>query len=267
MKKLIIICSVLPLFIFNLYSQQFTLEWTSPEVVTYIGDIDGDNIGEFMGASGDSFLTNIYDGASHTIKYSFGPLGWPGTILRPEIYLPFMDLNNNGVKDFFVEYDYLSLSIIDPSTNELIFEHNNALGTQFLAVDDFDNDGIIEIAILESLPNGGTTLIYSTGASSTNISDTKKFPKFKLLQNYPNPFNPETTIEYEIKNTAKVSIEIYNSLGQRVKTLINNIQSPNTYSITWDGKDSKGVIVGSGLYYYQIKVGDEISTKKMILLK
>ncbi len=91
--------------------------------------------------------------------------------------------------------------------------------------------------------------------------------KFELSQNYPNPFNPTTTIRYSILNAAKVELKIYNMLGQMVKTLVNQDQSPGFYEVPWDGTDQFGRNVSSGIYFYQIKAGDFVEKKKMQLIK
>ena len=85
---------------------------------------------------------------------------------------------------------------------------------------------------------------------------------FILDQNYPNPFNPSTTIQYQITRNDVVQLSIYNTLGQRVATLVNERQNPGTYSITWDAQN-----FASGTYFYRLKVGNDFVTKKSVLLK
>lgn len=90
---------------------------------------------------------------------------------------------------------------------------------------------------------------------------------FSLSQNYPNPFNPTTTIEFEIPRRSTVKLIIYNTLGQQVRTLVNESLHAGNYSRIWDGKTDAGKPVSSGVYFYQAS-GDAFSqSKKMILLK
>ena len=89
----------------------------------------------------------------------------------------------------------------------------------------------------------------------------------KLNQNYPNPFNPETTINYSLKENAKVSINIYNIKGQKVRTLIKDKLEAGDYSIIWNGKNDNNKPVSSGIYFYKHKTSKYENTKKMILLK
>ena len=95
---------------------------------------------------------------------------------------------------------------------------------------------------------------------------------YSLLQNYPNPFNPSTQIRYVLGHSGHVVLEIYNILGQRVRTLRNEFQTIGTYSVEWDGNDDSGITVSTGVYFYKVHVisnGEKIftETKKMLLMK
>ena len=90
---------------------------------------------------------------------------------------------------------------------------------------------------------------------------------FNLEQNYPNPFNPETRIRFAVNQTGAYQLSVFNVLGQPVRTLVNGIQTPNTYEVTWDGRNDAGATVGSGIYFYRL-TGEGLSiSRKMILLK
>ncbi|HVP36362.1 MAG TPA: T9SS type A sorting domain-containing protein, partial [Terriglobales bacterium] len=86
-------------------------------------------------------------------------------------------------------------------------------------------------------------------------------------QNYPNPFNPFTTIEYYLPKPAHVSLCIYNILGQKVKTLLDEYQSPGIRRTIWDGKDERGNSVTSGIYFYKLAAPEFSEVKKMLLIK
>jgi len=90
---------------------------------------------------------------------------------------------------------------------------------------------------------------------------------FDLSQNYPNPFNPTTVFEYSVPARSDVLIEIVNILGQQIRTLVNSTVAAGRYQITWDGSNSQGQKVSSGVYFYHIQAGDYNETKKMLLLK
>lgn len=90
---------------------------------------------------------------------------------------------------------------------------------------------------------------------------------FKIRQNYPNPFNATTTIEYELPNQATTWVAIYNTLGQKVKTLENQIKEAGRYVLEWDGKNSFGQDVASGIYFYVVLADEYYGINKMVLLK
>ena len=90
---------------------------------------------------------------------------------------------------------------------------------------------------------------------------------YKLYQNYPNPFNPATTIAYKLPANASVNITIYNILGRRIRTLVNNEQTAGFRTVFWDGSNDAGLPVSPGLYLYTIIAGNFIQTKKMLFLK
>jgi len=90
---------------------------------------------------------------------------------------------------------------------------------------------------------------------------------YTLAQNYPNPFNPTTTIKYSLARRADVEITVYNLLGQRVRTLVDEQKGMGHHSIIWNGDNDNGEEVSTGIYFYRIKTDDFISSKKMLLLK
>jgi hypothetical protein len=91
--------------------------------------------------------------------------------------------------------------------------------------------------------------------------------RFDLHQNHPNPFNLMTTIEYTVPVRSNVIIQVSNILGQKVRTLLDEIKPAGTHQITWDGTDHEGQPVSSGIYFYRFQAGDVVKTRKMLLLK
>jgi len=89
---------------------------------------------------------------------------------------------------------------------------------------------------------------------------------FNLQQNYPNPFNPSTLIKYSVVNSANVSLKIYDVLGNEVATLINEEKLSGSYEVVFDTKEGSQNLA-SGVYFYQLRAGDFVQTKKMILLR
>jgi hypothetical protein len=93
---------------------------------------------------------------------------------------------------------------------------------------------------------------------------------FELSQNFPNPFNPSTMIRYaipSINSHQHVSLEVFNTLGKKGRTLVNQIQTAGAYSISWDGADDTGYLVSGGIYVYRLKAGSFVETRKMLYIK
>jgi len=104
---------------------------------------------------------------------------------------------------------------------------------------------------------------------TTGIPDgDAKLTRNSLDPAYPNPFNPTTTIRYTIKERAHVSLKVYNAAGQLVRTLVDEVQSPDgVQPMTWDGANNAGQTVSSGVYFYRMVTKNFAQTKKMVLLK
>ncbi len=90
---------------------------------------------------------------------------------------------------------------------------------------------------------------------------------YQLDQNYPNPFNPVTTIRYKIPTKTNVTLEIFDVLGRKTRTLVNQKQNAGQYEIQWNGIDDRGRESASGVYFYRLSAGDFIQIRKMIFLK
>jgi len=100
-----------------------------------------------------------------------------------------------------------------------------------------------------------------------NVEDNGKIPiAFALNQNYPNPFNPSTKIEFRISDFRFVTLKVYDVLGNEIATLVNEEKQPGTYEVEFDASSGiRGLV--SGIYFYQLRAGNYIQTKKMVLIK
>jgi hypothetical protein len=106
-----------------------------------------------------------------------------------------------------------------------------------------------------------------TMTSETGVGELGREPRFQLLANYPNPFNPSTTIAYELPAAESVSLKVYNAAGRLVRTLEDGTRNAGRHEVRWDGTDTGGRSVASGLYYYRLEAGGEARTRPMVLLK
>jgi hypothetical protein len=90
---------------------------------------------------------------------------------------------------------------------------------------------------------------------------------YGLGQNYPNPFGPTTTIRYEMPAKAHVQIAIYNVNGERVRVLVDGAKPPGHYTATWDGRNARGEVVASGVYFYRMTAGNFVGMRKIVFLR
>ena len=114
----------------------------------------------------------------------------------------------------------------------------------------------------ESADSDVATVVLLSVGSETAIPEV-----FSLNQNYPNPFNPTTAIEFALPEDAKVTLTIYNMLGQEIRLLANGDFQSGYHTVMWNGKDEFGLSVTSGMYLYRISAGDFSKTMKMVFLK
>lgn len=120
----------------------------------------------------------------------------------------------------------------------------------------------------------GTTYYYRLGAVdgdgeffSRTLSVTTPVWRTELQQNRPNPFNPNTTISFYLAREGRVELEIYDTKGRLVRTLVDGLLGFGAYDVDWDGTSDRGERVSSGVYFYRLRAGKETHTKKMTLLK
>ncbi len=146
---------------------------------------------------------------------------------------------------------------------DLVFHDNDAnLGDQGGGNLTWSNNNT-DLAYLDQHEWTNTWIGDTTHVATSISRDGDTFVRtYELRQNYPNPFNPVTTIEYSIATPGRVQVEIFNLLGQRVKTLVDQNQTAGSHKVKFDGAD-----LSSGVYFYSIKSGEFFKTKKMILLK
>ena len=121
------------------------------------------------------------------------------------------------------------------------------------------------------------TAVYLEGQSAptdtmstaiTGIETDGGLPgEFVMAQNYPNPFNPTTEIQFALPERATVDLAIYNTLGQKIRTLVSGVRSAGVFTVAWDGKNDLGKPVTSGIYMYKIVSGQHQAIRKMILMK
>ena len=121
--------------------------------------------------------------------------------------------------------------------------------------------------LMTEASNGPRYVIFDIGYMLSSDEELGVPDVFALHQNYPNPFNPVTTIRYDVPEQSNVSVDIYNVLGQKVAELVNNTHQPGFYSVSWDGTNTMGSALGSGMYFYRIDAENFTAVKKLLLVK
>ncbi|MDP4116881.1 MAG: M4 family metallopeptidase, partial [Bacteroidota bacterium] len=208
---------------------------------------------------------NSSGNGSFTLKmYNTGSGGLPNqSLITPYPHTPattgWQIFNVSGVTvntDFFIsaKYDGTNRPYIGAATppgNGRAYESNGIAWAQLTS------------------PNDYTLYMRATVQAITGVYEisTKTPSNFEISQNYPNPFNPTTSITYALPKAEYVTMYVYDITGKQVAELVNNNQNPGTYTVTWNGKNSNGNVVSSGIYFYKIKAGNYTKTFKMNLIK
>ncbi|MFQ6032962.1 MAG: T9SS type A sorting domain-containing protein, partial [Candidatus Zixiibacteriota bacterium] len=180
--------------------------------------------------------------------------------------------NNNGRQQFEIAIPRGT----DPKW-ELNFIPGDSIGVSLLYYDTADShlyyDGNCvgywpATSLLSYNPCKMGKIYLSEYTDVEDISEEEDIPKkYALFQNYPNPFNPQTSIQFDLPKDTEVRLTIYNILGQKVKTLVDERLRAGHKQVLWDGKNEKGKEVSSGIYFYRIQAGDFSETKKMTIIK
>jgi len=258
------------------------------------GDINADGRADFivgapgaspngLGAAGSAY---IYSGADGTLLFqkdgtaigdnlgSYGTVSGAGDVNgdgRPDFIIGAYGADpsgriNAGSAFVFSGIDGLLLSQIDGDSA------GDNLGS-VAGAGDINGDGRTDVILgapgskPDGLTNAGSAYVYGLVSTDTPEEKGNRPSQFELSQNYPNPFNPTTTIRYYLPQREKVTLEIFNLLGERVKVLVDEEETAGERTAIWDGKDDNGKSLPSGIYLYRLKSEKFSETKKMIFLK
>ena len=224
-------------------------------------------------------------------------IGTPGKLSEKEIIIPIIVKNvENPINSvlFSVDYDAASMifkfaELFTSNDKTMMLANTNEVGKIIVSM--LNLDGISEestflnlIFLEKSGKKRSTTDVSLTKALINDINtatlnnvtidfeklDHTTIKDYFLSQNYPNPFNPTSTIRYQLPENAKVMISIYNSLGQKIRTLVNANMDAGSYNVLWDGKDNNGRKVTSGVYLYRMEAIGKTKfsqSRKMLITK
>ena len=164
------------------------------------------------------------------------------------------DSSPDGPPTYYYEYGHVSF------TNAVIYDDAAPAHLHYVDVDPNNVRGKCSLINIIAESNPDDPYDYK---STWDQSPTK----FNLYPNSPNPFNPQTVISYDVPEVTHVTLEIINILGQKVATLVDEMKAPGHYETTWLGTDDHGSKLASGIYLYNMRAGDYIETRKMMLMK
>lgn len=154
---------------------------------------------------------------------------------------------------------------------KLMFAAVSSSGNSSLSFDQTANHSYLTTIELKDI--AGSNINFVNGSLELVPTDVKPGEKiaapssYILYQNYPNPFNPETRINYELPYSVRVTIKVINLLGQEVRILVDRKKPAGYFEVLWDGKDTSGQRVSSGVYLYRMEAGDFVQIKRMLLFK
>jgi hypothetical protein len=219
-----------------------------------VADIDGNGIPNIVSRGG-----YVFPGTGYERIFAWEPNGdlTPGfpivtpTPINDVISTPFTpvidDLDNDGILEFIMSGDNKNLTVWN-----LDAPYDSSLMVWPKYLHDYKNTGINPDRI-----------------DPTDVDDDDAVipGRFEIVGNFPNPFNPATVIEFSLERAVEIRLDIFNILGQKVRTIASGHYPAGLHQVVWDGTDSQGDEVASGVYLAQMRGEDKKSTRKMMLLR
>ena len=242
-----------------------------------LADIDGDaDLDLFVGKKDGKIIFYRNTGKAIDSTFVLEATTFAGINVQDNAVPAFVDKDGDGDLDLFVGKDRGNISYYrnESTTTDLAFTLQTGslasidIGNNSApALVDIDDDQDLDLFVGEK--DGGLYFFRRIpGTTGVTLPEEEALPQaFELSQNYPNPFNPETKIEYSLPNAAVVKLAVYNLLGQRVATLVDQRQSAGIHSIFWNGKDDLGRSVASGIYLYRLEISEFVKARQLILIR
>jgi len=240
---------------FTLVSIAASELYTHPKTSYFTYIEESDYIPFFVFLSDDMISENGCEIGVFINDVCFGAEVIQGEIVQINAYIKDLDIDFDNALIEFRIHDYSSRSA-DRIINEFLVFDDSSMSFQSRSLDLNQNRLFYKVSFNNSqiLNEGEVEAVYY---------------ETYLAGNFPNPFNPSTTISFSIRNAENVVLNVYNARGQLVKTLIDgNVEFiAGRHNVIWEGIDSHGRTVGSGIYFYRLQAGKFTSTRKMLLLK
>ncbi len=173
--------------------------------------------------------------------------------------IAWMEMNvYNAVEYYFYYYQFSNSTVYTVDLSGIFGREPE------LKIDLLDDYAVISVLHSQSADFWGGIFVLTLNDIITTVEKEENVVplSYKLYQNYPNPFNPETTIKFDLPSNQQVKLEIFDILGRKVRTVVNDVRPAGSYNIKFNAKH-----LASGVYLYRLKTGDFIKTRKMIILK
>ncbi|MEJ2636480.1 MAG: S8 family serine peptidase [Calditrichia bacterium] len=206
--------------------------------------------------------------------------GIPGTMLGKTVDVPFerfilgsynyidlmgaeVDVMGGTDYQLVVSWDNASDNLIFMGGNQSVSEHRSSInksGTWYNLGDPASGTTALDLSLRIEVTD-------AAGLNAIASSVVQKAETFELFQNFPNPFNPATKIRYWVPEHGKITLTVFDILGKKVKTLVNREQPAGEYEVNWDGTDERQNKASTGVYFYRLGNGQQIVTRKMLLIR
>lgn len=229
-------------------------------------DGDDDLLTANPGSDNLTLLRNNGDRTFQVVDSNYTTGGDPTAVIAD-------DFNGDGAIDAAVANHYSgSLSILENAGDGAFKNPVHFLtgsSPQAIASADLDNDGDRDIIVVNSGSNNVSVFFNKLNQPTDINEDTQALVPEKMIlkQNHPNPFNPTTSIEFYLPRKTNVRMDIYNLLGQQVRTLIDRTMPVGNNMVLWDGRNDQGDVLPSGIYFYRFAIESYSATRKMILIR
>jgi len=267
----------------NVANDSFAFHWQAqlPTHHAYYhfsaGDLDGDGLPEFFlgGAQSNHNLVTALETKGNDLYHPTWAVDIVGGNMLYNHQVVHGDIDGDGVDEFTVDVGgaVLTFKAVGDNDYELFWIKRGISWADGIAMGDVDGDGLSEIIIaITPINNFGLfTKAYVYKFDSTVLGIPVQKPStphtIALYPNYPNPFNSITTIRYQLYKAQHIKLIIYNILGKEVITLIDDWQTAGIHSIKWDGINQIEKEVSSGIYFVQLKAGEQQREQKIVLTK
>ncbi len=233
------------------------------------GDINNDGYNDFIISGGidtTQGIIGIYFGKENGML----TLDKKITFTTADGVLFYCDINNDYYDDIILSTRYPRQVEIYYGGEEfetkpdIILKGNDPsyFGQYGCNLEDFNGDGKNEIIIDDGTPHNRAK-VY-TLAEKTEIKNTSRIYNNLLITSSPNPFINNTSISFSLRNPGYITLDIYNILGRRVKSIYHKKMKPGTYDVPWDGKDNNGYFLSNGIYFIRLKTEEGFSIKKLM---